>query len=215
MRERKRSKQWLVFLAAAIAFHVFLLLYVKQSHFSIFSHKTQLTAENATRGSSSPDAILYIPLEIDEPRDNEPVERITEISDVEETTRPTDEFSFPIPGRPSDTPEELDDILGEASQALPQGPGVEFIKIPPLPLQITWPDTRDLKHCLGQHIDVRIQVDADGKILNIEADEFENPADCVEAALESARQIIFAPGTINGKSARMWTRIQIDFTRKK
>ncbi len=214
MRERKRSKQWLVFLAAAIAFHVFLLLYVKQSHFSIFSHTTQVTSENPARGRSSPDAILYIPIEIDEPRDNKPVERITEISDVEENTRPTDEFSFPLPGRPSDTAEELDDILGEASQALPQSPGTEFIKIPPLPLQITWPDTGDLKHCLGQHIDVRIQVDADGKILNIEADEFDHPADCLEAALESARQIIFEPGRINGKPARMWTRIQIDFTRK-
>ena len=214
MIERKQSKQWLVFLAVAIALHVFLLLYVKQSHFSFFGRTTQIATENAARGRSSPDAILYIPIEIDEPRDNEPVERITEISDVEQTTRPTDEFSFPIPGRPSDTPEQLDDILGEASQALPQGPGKEFVKIPPLPLQITWPDTGDLKHCLGQHIDVRIQVDADGSILHIEADEFDHPTDCLLAALESARQIIFAPGRINGKPARMWTRIQIDFTRK-
>ncbi len=206
--------EWLVFVAAAIAIHLALLLYVKQSHFSFFSRKTDIVTDNATRGRSSPDAILYIPIEIEEPRDDQIVERITEISEVEETLRPTDEFSYPKPGRPSDVPEELDDILGDETQTLPQGPGSEFIKIPPRPLQIDWPDTGELKHCLGQHIDVRIQVDVDGTILHIEADEFDHPADCLRAALESARQIVFAPGRINGKPARMWTQIQIDFTRK-
>jgi hypothetical protein len=90
-----------------------------------------------------------------------------------------------------------------------------LIKIPPRPLQITWPDTRDLEHCLGQHIDVRIQVDEDGSILRIEAGELDHPEDCLEAALKSAREIVFAPGRINGKPARMWTQIQIDFTRTK
>ena len=110
---------------------------------------------------------------------------------------------------------DLDEILGDAPQALPQGPGTEIIEIPPRPLQISWPDTGKLKHCLGQHIDVRIQVDADGSILHIVAHEGDHPADCLEAAVESAKQIIFAPGTINGKPARMWTQIQIDFTLKK
>lgn len=215
MKKRKRSIEWLVFVGAAVAIHLILLLYVKQSHFAVFSRKTDRVADNPARGRSSPDAILYIPVEIEEPRDDQTVERITEISEIEDTPRPTDEFSFPKPGRPSDVPEELDDLLGDATQPLPQGPGSEFIRIPPRPLQINWPDTGRLKHCIGQHIDVRIQVDVDGKILNIEADELDHPSDCLEAALESARQIVFEPGRINGKPARMWTQIQIDFTGKK
>ena len=96
-----------------------------------------------------------------------------------------------------------------------KGPGAELVEIPPRPLEITWPDTHDLKHCIGHQIDVRIQVDEDGTILNVEVDDTGQPSDCVMAALESAREIVFSPGLINGKPAKMWTQIRIDFKKKK
>jgi hypothetical protein len=81
-------------------------------------------------------------------------------------------------------------------------------------MEITWPDTHHLEHCLGQHIDVRIQVSKTGEILQMHVEDEDHPEDCLKAALDSARRIVFAPGKINGRPARMWTRIQIDFQPK-
>ncbi|MEJ2722620.1 MAG: energy transducer TonB, partial [bacterium] len=127
------------------------------------------------------------------------------------TIEPTDRPRASKTGAPSPPDVSLDNLLGDASQTLPQGPGANLVQIPPRPLEITWPDTRKLKHCLGHQIGVRIQVAEDGAILHVAVDEEGHPPDCVAAALESARRIVFAPGKINGKPAKMWTQIRIDF----
>ena len=118
-------------------------------------------------------------------------------------------------GAPNQPDISLDEMLGEAAHTLPQGPGVNDVQIPPRPLEITWPDTRELKHCLGHQIDVRIEVGEDGAILQIEVEEEGHPPDCVLAALQSARQIVFAPGRVGGKPTAMWTQIRIDFEKRK
>jgi hypothetical protein len=89
------------------------------------------------------------------------------------------------------------------------------VSIPPRPIEITWPDTRSLQHCLGHYIDVKIHVSATGKILDAQAAEEDHPADCLQAALDSANRIIFEPGQIDGQPARMWTLVRIDFRRKR
>jgi hypothetical protein len=87
--------------------------------------------------------------------------------------------------------------------------------IPPRALEITWPDTRDLGHCLGHHIDIMIQVDEKGSIVSIKPLDSNHPQDCIDAALESARQIVFEPGRVNGVPASMWTQVRIDFRKKR
>ena len=57
-------------------------------------------------------------------------------------------------------------------------------------------------------------MDETGAIVRVEIPDDDHPADCVSAALESAGQILFAPGTIGGKPVKMWTEIRIDFRRK-
>jgi hypothetical protein len=106
------------------------------------------------------------------------------------------------------------DLLGEP-QTLPSNIGLAKAMIPPRALEITWPDTRNLKHCLGHNIDIKIKVDADGSILSAEAVGAGHPADCVRAALESAKRIVFEPGLIGGRPAAMWTQVRIDFRKKK
>ena len=78
-----------------------------------------------------------------------------------------------------------------------------------------WLATQDLGHCLGRYIDVQIQVGETGEIIQVHLPDTEHPPDCLSAALESARRIVFAPGKINGRPARMWTEIRIDFRKKK
>jgi TonB family protein len=87
--------------------------------------------------------------------------------------------------------------------------------VPPRPVEITWPDTRRLAHCVGLRIDVRIRVDAQGRVERVEPATPGAASECVTAALETAKQIKFTPGTVAGKPATMWTQVSIDFEKEK
>jgi hypothetical protein len=87
--------------------------------------------------------------------------------------------------------------------------------VPPRPVEITWPDTRKLAHCVGLRIDVRIRVDALGRVERVEPASQGLPPDCVQAALDTAKRIRFTPGTVSGKPAALWTLVTIDFEKKK
>lgn len=87
--------------------------------------------------------------------------------------------------------------------------------VPPRPIEITWPDTRKLAHCVGLRIDVRIRVDALGRVERVEPASQGLPEDCVQAALDTAKRIRFTPGTVGGKPAALWSLVTIDFEKKK
>ncbi len=87
--------------------------------------------------------------------------------------------------------------------------------VPPRPVEITWPDTRRLAHCVGMRIDVRIRVDAQGRVEKVEPASQGYPDDCVRAALDTARRIKFSPGTVAGKPAALWSLVTIDFEKRK
>jgi hypothetical protein len=72
-----------------------------------------------------------------------------------------------------------------------------------------------LRHCLGHHIDIRIEVDERGKVLRVEPMDMNHPQDCIAAALESAGKIVFEPGQVDGTTTRMWTQVRIDFRKKR
>jgi hypothetical protein len=86
--------------------------------------------------------------------------------------------------------------------------------VPPRPIEITWPDTRKLSHCVGLRIDVRIRVDELGRVERVEPASQGLPADCVRAALDTAKRIKFTPGTVGGKPAPMWSLVTIDFEKR-
>jgi hypothetical protein len=215
VKKRNRSKEWLVFVGIAVLVHFALLMYIKPSFFLAFKRATLHDAATVPHGSGIPDAIIYIPIDFTDSEQRDPVEVLTEDLVEDQAIDPTDVTPPPIAGAPSQPDITMDDMLGEASQTLPQGPGTNVVQIPPRPLEITWPDTRKLKHCLGHQIDVRVEVGTDGAILQVRVDERGHPPDCVSAALESARQIVFAPGKINGEPAVMWTQIRVDFKQRK
>jgi hypothetical protein len=157
--------------------------------------------------------VLSIPVEYEDTEQRS----VPLISIAEEAEKPEEpQTAEPADGSapPGSGGSDLGDLVGDAGQTIPRGAAPELVKIPPRPLQITWPDTRRLKHCLGHRISVRIQVDEQGAIVRIEGGDGDHPPDCVRAALESAGRIVFAPGTIGGKPVRMWTEIRIDFQPK-
>jgi hypothetical protein len=190
----------------------------------MFKRTTTSTAEGYQGEPFAPRAILTIPIEIED-------------SQTDEARKPVDETAEPKPpdkrevdakpvvatqeavdideGNPSDAPLDVENLLGKSPETLPHNIGPEEVMIPPRALEITWPDTRDLRHCLGHHIDVMIHVDERGRIIGIKPLDSNHPQDCIDAALESVAQIVFEPGRVNGVPASMWTQVRIDFRRKK
>jgi hypothetical protein len=207
--KKETAKRWLVIILIAIAVHVVLLFGIKPSYLAVFRKSLDDSPSSASRPSSMPDAIIAVTIRVegDEPR---PVE-------IEEVPTPPQETEI----REVETPRENDasdtdilEILGNAQTARPSLPSTRRTVIPPRPVEITWPETRDLNHCLGRHVDVRIQVDETGKIRVVEPVDNDLPEDCVNAAVRAARRIVFLPGRADGKPQTMWTEIRIDFRKQ-
>jgi len=203
-----------VIVGAALLAHFVFFLFIRPSAVQFVRRVVSPGSENPAAAGAQPDAILSIRIEYDggsaqpEPV---PLIAIDDGSDRNPPPAPADAPpSSPGPGGTS----EFGGLLGDASRTIPRGSPPDLVRIPPRPLQITWPDTRRLKHCLGHQITIRVQVDETGRIVRVEAPDEDHPLDCVTAALESAGQIVFSPGTIGGKPVKMWTEIRIDFRAK-
>lgn len=218
-RKRNRTLEWSGIIALAVALHVLLFLSIKPDFFAPF--KRSLTDGGSTSRPSMPHAIITIPIEIEDDMDPESLQPRATVS-----PRPPDASQPAIEEATIDESQheategqvtiDIDDVIGRSPTTLPgSGPGSEGVVIPPRPLEITWPDTRKLKHCLGYFIDVDIRVSASGEILEVKPPTGPYPADCVKAALESARRIVFKPGQKEGAPATLWTQVRIEFRRKR
>ena len=211
MKTPIRARTWLIVIGVVVLAVALALLKARPSRVTLNGGNRGVPVEQQAPLVLNPDTVLYFPLDVEDveiPRVsivlNEPP--AAEEPPAEEEPKP------PAPSGGSEGRSDFSELVGDASTPLPRGQDVEPVKIPPRPVQITWPDTRRLKHCLGNRIDLRIQVGEDGRILGIEAEQGpEHPQDCLDAALESARQIVFSPGTINGRPVRMWTEVRIEF----
>ncbi len=202
MRKRGRWTHWALIIAAALFFHVALLLCVRPSAFRFFAKIPEPPGHLRADGTLAPDAILSIPVELEEDFGRP-------LGDIE--VQPP--LCPAAPGPDSGLTPDLDmvEMLGEASRTRPQGPEIHLLQTPPRPLQITWPDARRPEHCLGHEITLRIQVGEDGGIREVKPEWANHPPDCVRAAVETTTRIVFAPGTVNGRPVTMWTRIRIEF----
>lgn len=208
-RKHDVIKRWLLIILIAIALHLVLLFGVKPDHLAFFRKSLDDNPSSASNPASMPDAIIAVTVRVEgeEPR---PVE----IEDVPEPPVVSEKRDVLVP---SDEPSEETDILeilGEAQTPRPSVPSSRKTVIPPRPVEITWPETSNLKHCLGSHVDLRIRVDEKGKITAIEPMRGDIPGDCVDAAVRAARRIVFLPGRADGTPQTMWTEIRIDFRRQ-
>ena len=211
-REKKRARDWFIIALAAITVHLLLFVGVRQSVFDIFRQSINEDAGASSPRQSFPDAIIAITIDIegDEPTTSEIVEQTT-------LDPPTPQDTPEQPGRGDDPLAKLDilDITGESQAPLPSERSGLDAAVPPRPVEITWPETKHLKHCLGLQILIRIEVAASGEVLRVETDTREHPPDCTNAALDAARRIKFLPGRVKGRPARMWTQLRIDFRTRK
>ncbi len=203
---RGGSRYWLVIILIAVAVHLFLLIGIKSSHFAVFRRSIDNSIASSSPPAAFPDAIIAIiideegeemlPVEIEPTPEKEPEEGDPDVED---------------PGDDPEASETLIDFSGEPNAPMPSRPATRSAVIPPMPIEITWPETSNMSHCMGLHVDVRIRVSDKGRILAVEPADSSLPEDCAAAALRTARRIVFLPGTVDGNPETMWTEIRIDF----
>jgi len=208
MDGRSRSRYWAGFILAAIAVQILLFLAIRQPFLDLFRKDVSQSAGASSPQASFPDAIVAITIEI------EGEEPMLEQPEEETAPHPPAESDSPErPGRGTSRIANIDilDITGEAQAPLPSQPSGRRTAVPPRPIEITWPETKDLGHCLDLQINIDILVSATGEVLDVKPVSNDFPRDCIDAALDAARRIKFRPGQIKGVPAEMTTRLRIDF----
>lgn len=204
----RRTRQWLIFVLAALAVHLLLFLTVKEGFFEVFRHSVSDNEGAASPGVSRPRAIVVVPIEV------ESDEAEMAVSDPREEPPPEEPSEETRRGEDVEAVDILD-VIGQSQAPVPSTPTTRSAIVPPRPVEITWPETGKLGHCLGLEIDIRIRVDARGEILRVEPVAGDYPADCIAAAADAARRIRFRPGTVDGHPEAMWTDIRIEFRRQR
>ncbi len=205
---RGSLRYWLMIIVLAVGVHFALVFLVKPSFLGIFRKSIKNAETSFSASSSIPSAIIVVPLDEDG-EETRAVEIVEPNRDFSETEAVEADYG-------DDSSQDSDDILdlvNNAQTPLPGTPTTPPAVIPPKPVEITWPETKNLRHCLGKQITVRIRVGEGGEITRVDPVRNDLPPDCTAAALRAARRIVFLPGRINGHPAAMWTTIQIDFRR--
>jgi hypothetical protein len=206
---RQSSRYWLVIVLIAIVVHLLVIFGVKTQHLAIFRRSVDDRIASSSKPASFPDAIVAVTVDIE---GDQPLR--VQIETPPQEYRDTPLIDVERQGDNEEATEDILDVLGEAHAPLPRRPSTSSAVIPPRPIEITWPETRNLSHCLGTHVDVRIRVSDSGQILVAEPASGDIPDDCAAAALRAARRIVFLPGTHDGRPTTMWTEIRIDFRRQ-
>ena len=206
---RRSSRYWLVIVLLAMAVHLLVIFGIKNDYLDVFRRSIDDNIASSSAPASFPDAIVAVIVDV-EGEEPVPVEIVTPPIDERETQNPEVEK----PGDDVEATEDILDLVGENHAPMPSRPSTSRAIIPPRPVEITWPETRNLSHCLGAHVDVKIHVAATGQIIAAEPASGQIPDECAAAALRAARRIIFLPGTVDGRPESMWTQVRIDFRKQ-
>lgn len=216
MTRRNRKREWSIVIGVAILFHAVLFISIRPEFFSAF----RKTVSNDASRRFEADAIVTIPIEIEDQLEDsaeqDPVQDAKEPAREprkERLDQPRNE-SASSDGSPDTEAIEIESLTGRSPETLRRNQGPQGLAIPPRPVELTWPNTRNLGHCLGHSIDVRIEVGRRGEVLDVQAAGNDHPSDCIRAAIASARRIVFEPGEIDGVPSQMWTQIRIEFRKK-
>ncbi|HEX5132606.1 MAG TPA: energy transducer TonB [Candidatus Krumholzibacteria bacterium] len=210
------KRKWWTLVLIVLLLHAAALLFVRPEYFDFLlrDSKSPSGAAHRARAASMPDAIIAIQVDVEDSESEIPEQPVTEPS---RPAPPSPEQDANLPGEDAEALQTVDlgDLLGQASSPRAGGGTRLNETIPPRPVEITWPETRRLKHCIGRHVDVRIRVAADGTIREVVPDASDIAPDCLRAALDAAGRIKFAPGKVNGTPSELWAQVRIDFEEKR
>lgn len=215
-RDDDSRRKWWFVVALVLLFHLAVLIFVRPGYFHFLLRDISPPASSGSRRSATfaPDAIIAIKVDVEKSDDVEPTPEQAAtvskpVSEPHPSAKPGDQSNRPLEGV------DIGEIIDQAGKPRAGGGAPPDETIAPRPIEITWPETRRLKHCIGRHVDVRILVGEDGKIQKVEPQPSDLPPDCLRSALDAARKIRFEPGRVDGKPATLWAQVRIDFEEKR
>ncbi len=152
MKRWTTRTQWLAFILLAVILHLILLLTVKRSFLSIFLEQIPRDAPSHggfspgaitdRRAPFSPDAIITVPIIIDEEAGERPIEQPVISEDAAREEPP----GGSLPSGSSEPQGSGEGGLGGDDQIpLISSGAAHAVIIPPKPVEIAWPDTRGLR----------------------------------------------------------------------
>jgi TonB family protein len=206
-----------VALASALLGLLFVMVSFRTTAVDVFFHRADLLPDTTAAGDSiAPHSVIAFRID--------PETNATGVIDVTppppppppppvrpDTTRVLPEE--PAPGATTDL--DVDDLLDqEAGPREGTAPVAVAAAVPPRPIEITWPETRQLKQCIGESVTVRILVSEEGKVKDAQVVPSDVLPACADAALVAARHIRFIAGRQGGVPITMWTEVRIDFQRR-
>lgn len=217
MNDPLRTHGRRILLAAVLLMIVILAISVRRTAMdTLFTHVDTPPDTSAADIFAGPQSVIAINID---PENNSPgVIDVTPPPPPPPPPTPTDTDTArvrPEKEAPQDTADlNLDDILDRPSGPRPTSSRSTLGAVPPRPIEITWPETRQLKECIGQSVSVRIRVSEKGAVKEARVVPSNVMAACTEAALDAAKHIRFEPGRQGGVAVEMWTEVRIDFQQR-
>jgi len=203
-----------IVIAALVLALVLVAISVRKTAIDVLFHRIEVAPPDTSFASAVNGSGSVIAIHIDPE---------TDVTGVIDVTPPPLPKPTPIdtatvrPERPDPEPEpdlDLDDVLDQAAGPRGTTAATDIAAVPPRPIEITWPETRQLKQCIGQRVSVRILVSEKGAVEDAKVVPSNVLPACVDAALSAARHIRFEPGRQGGVAVTMWTEVRIDFQRR-
>jgi TonB family protein len=204
-----------ILIASLVLSLLFVIASVRRTAVDVFFRHAEL-APDTTAASDSLSVSSIIAFHID------PETNTTGVIDVTPPPPPP-----PLPARRDTTtvrPEkpavnaqtdlDIDELLGQDAGSRAGASPAASAAVPPRPVEITWPETRRLKACIGESVTVRIWVSEEGTVKDAQVVPSGVLPACADAALVAARHIRFEPGRQGGVPVTMWTEVRIDFQKR-
>jgi TonB family protein len=206
---------WRRIVIASIALALVLVaLTVRRTAMDVLFHRIELAPPDTSTTFATGDSGSVIAIHIDPE---------TDASGVIDLTPPPRPKPAPVdtatvrPERPQPdaAPDlDLDDVLDQAAGPRGASSAADYAPVPPRPIEITWPETKQLKQCIGQSVNVKIWVSENGAVKDAKVVPSGVLPACADAALSAARHIRFEPGRQGGVAVTMWTEVRIDFQKR-
>jgi TonB family protein len=204
-----------ILIAAVILSLVLLAIGVRPTAVDVFFHRVDLAPPDTAYAPVANDPRSVISIHIDPETDASGVIDVTPPPPPPPPRPAPTDTATVQPERPQEEPQpDLDVELDQAAGPRGTTSAADIAAVPPRPIEITWPETRQLKQCIGQSVNVRIWVSEQGKVKDVKVVPSGVMPACVDAALSAARHIRFEPGRQGGVAVTMWTEVRIDFQRR-
>lgn len=203
LKIRRRTRDWLVIIAIAVAAHIVFFAFFRTQYLGVFKQDIAGDeGESIYPAWNNPFSLIPLPDENDESSETKRIEIIQEVD------TDADMFLDEL-GEPST---ELMPIDRTSSGGSPGAMGLRRSTVEPKPLYIPWPRYPDGVDDIAEgKVELLLYVNEKGEVLEVKLARGLPQKILNRVAIDAARKIRFRPGLEKGVPTSMWVRLTIGF----